>query len=700
MTPTAIPAERSGFKHLLLANPNHFGTLGAANLPVVLAMKNNTTYEQLTCVGFSPTLNMLQATFQLKLPVGYAGDLCSGGSREYVRFFVDYGSGWIDAGYASTEVHDIPNANDCANAPQKPLTYIVTVPHTPQTDYCGKPVLPNVRGVLSWEAVPSLNPNLPPVWGNVLDHHVQIKPRSWIFADLAKVISTQIDKTIKLPPPLEQAQTEIIPLPDPEPETLQSLAKMYASPAAGTDLRVEPHRFGLSSVVSVMSPGALHPEAVSLKMQEWKAAQLDWSAAIKALQDTSGNTTYEQLDCVGLDNNRDWLVATFHIKRPSGYSGGLCTAGSKEYITFWVDWENQCKWTYLDTIAVKVHDITPMPADGIWYTVVRPVAAELAGVRQGCSQPRIARVRAVLGWSHAPSATNPDEIPYWGNRIETHVQIAPKTVVKPGPIISILGGVGVADINIFGNGLTKPFAKFALTGSNADPWDPTRSCPFGAQIVVQGPPFTGYFYRVWARKSGADPFAIVKNPIWTVNYLGQGVWRNPVNMVDGFFAYIDNLFNIDDTLAYWYTSGDDLGQIYLEIATLPFPANVFATSAIHNLRLRHTAPEAAISIDGGACDVIKPGTIMTGRFVARDTYFGTFGLSTAPASLSPPAPSTATASTSQTAPSPGDPWTLNTTGMAPCGYVVRVDVYDRTILNSGPSAHNHNFDDKGFCLRA
>jgi hypothetical protein len=171
-------------------------------------------------------------------------------------------------------------------------------------------------------------------------------------------------------------------------------------------------------------------------------------------------------------------------------------------------------------------------------------------------------------------------------------------------------------------------------------------------------------------------------------------------MADGFFAYIDNLYNIDDTLAYWYSSGDDLGQIYLEIATLPFPANVFASSVIHNLQLRHSAPEAAITITGGACDVIKPGTLIKGKFVARDAYFGAFGLSTAPASLNPPAPSTATSTTSQTAVAPGDDWNLNTAGMAPCGYVVRVDVYDRSILNSGPNAHNHNFDDKGFCLLA
>jgi hypothetical protein len=49
---------------------------------------------------------------------------------------------------------------------------------------------------------------------------------------------------------------------------------------------------------------------------------------------------------------------------------------------------------------------------------------------------------------------------------------------------------------------------------------------------------------------------------------------------------------------------------------------------------------------------------------------------------------------------PGDPWSLNTTGMTPCGYDVHLSVADRSIVNSSWGAHNFSSADTGFCLLA
>jgi len=38
--------------------------------------------------------------------------------------------------------------------------------------------------------------------------------------------------------------------------------------------------------------------------------------------------------------------------------------------------------------------------------------------------------------------------------------------------------------------------------------------------------------------------------------------------------------------------------------------------------------------------------------------------------------------------------------MKPCGYVILLQVWDRTIVGSSYSSHNYNFTDVGFCLRA
>ena len=52
---------------------------------------------------------------------------------------------------------------------------------------------------------------------------------------------------------------------------------------------------------------------------------------------------------------------------------------------------------------------------------------------------------------------------------------------------------------------------------------------------------------------------------------------------------------------------------------------------------------------------------------------------------------------------PGSQWFLDTDTpkkMKPCGYVVHLRVWDRSIVNSHPGSHNSNHIEVGFCLRA
>jgi hypothetical protein len=81
---------------------------------------------------------------------------------------------------------------------------------------------------------------------------------------------------------------------------------------------------------------------------------------------------------------------------------------------------------------------------------------------------------------------------------------------------------------------------------------------------------------------------------------------------------------------------------------------------------------------------------------------GNFSVTTLPSSMSPNAPTTATPTTSNTATfaAGGDAWQLDTTGMPPCGYVVVLQIWDLSIVDSRPGSHNYNYYDLGFCLRA
>ncbi|KON26631.1 hypothetical protein AC480_05410 [miscellaneous Crenarchaeota group archaeon SMTZ1-55] len=698
-----VEKERTEFKTLMIQNPNYFGNLPKSPFKTVKKIVGNTTYEELTCIGFNPNLNMLEATVHVKLPIGYGGNLCKAGTTEYVRFFIDYGDGWEDAGLVAFNVHDVPNANDCAGKPNKPLAYVVTLPIEPTQDYCGNPVLPKVRAILSWEATPpDDDPDWPMVWGNTLERRIQIKPRLWLLADVVKVLGVILKQEVKLPPIFEEVEPCPIPQPEPPPLTVPELVQLYAAPAGAKTRRekiaVEPHRFGFNEIQAQLTMGAVNPQMVAEMIAQWDAVGLDWSAAVEALQATSGNVSYEEVKCLGLDNNREWLVATFHVKKPCGYSGNLCTKGSKEYVAFWADWDDTCEWTYLDTVEVPVHDIASIPADGLHYTAILPV--NLHPHRQPCNKPKTARVRAVLSWNTPPSTTDPNAVPYWGNRLDAHVQIKPGTPWEPKARISILGGIGIADIQTAGNGMTKPQAKFAEWGTYADPWGThMRECPFGGLVTVHAPPNVGDKYGIEVRAFGSvGPPTKITTQIWVVDKDGHGSYHT-ADPVTGLFDYLDVTQNVLNKLAQWSTSGDGLWEIRLRRYN---GAGVWLDDTPwYRIRLDNTAPTAQITIDGGACDTYAPGAKITGKFVARDLHFGHFTLDTLPASMSPPSPTTGTppvsSGNSQTAVA-GNTWELNTATMKPCGYVVRVRVWDRTIRHSALGHHNYNVDDKGFCL--
>ena len=705
---STVENERAQFTSLLAQIPNYFGTLTESQFEAVAQIAGNTKYEELTCVGFNPDLNRLEATLQIKQSFGYRGNLCTAGSTEYVRFFINYGGGWEDVGVAAVNVHDIPDQQDCSKLPTKPLVYVVTHTLDPKRDFCRHPVLPTVRAILSWESVPGTNPNQPPVWGNVLDRHIQIKPRPWFLIDVLDSISVGEIK-LKVPPELEPVQLQPIPLPDPPPLNVIELANLYAAKDTKKDVSkassttVEPHRFGTEEIKAALVPSISAQEILSAKIAEWKLAGLDWSVAVGQLLGMFGNTTYEELDCLGLDYNQEWLVATFRIKKPSGFSGSLCTKGSKEYIAFWADWDDQCKWTYLATVSVDAHDFANIPADGINYSAVLPV--DLKYHRQNCDKPKIARVRAVLSWATKPSETNPDDFPHWGNRIDAHVQIRPGEPIKPGEVTPILwkaGGIRVVDINN-ATGLTAAAAAFE-NGIAPDP-----SSPFGSIVVINGPPFPGFSYRIQVRNvTLGGGWNTLADPLTIKPIIGPDYVKVPIA---GYFTYESIVpRNPEMVLARWYTATDDTWEIKLDILGQPGVATQI-------IQLKNSGiADARINIDpafGGNCGTFHVGDLITGAFVARDPYFAAYSLGLLPFAA-PPGQLTPTSGFVQTATAPpsvpplpapppppgGRNWQLDTTGMTPCGYVLQLSVRDKAILNSESNSHHWATPPLGFCLLA
>ena len=382
--------ERLAIRKLLANNPNYFGTAPETDYPVEQPIKYNTSYEELTCVGLWPERDLLEATLLVKLPYGFLGDLCSQGSYEYVRFFIDwdndgdFGDANEDLGVARVNVHDIPQVAE------HPLCYAVRREFKPFLADCKNPYIVKLRAILSWEIVPPPgNWNFVPIWGNVLECWVQIDPvegKIIGIVEKAEAKQSESEEQADQPPKAPQVEEERI-------HFLELLEK-------------NPNYFGTLPISDLES---VYP--------------------IKC------DTRYEELKCIGLYPEADFLEAVLQVKLPYGFMGDLCTPGSYEYVRFFIDWNGD--GDFLDfnedagVAAVNVHDIPQVRQFRLCYALGRRFRA----LRANCQKPYIVKVRAILSWQQVP--TGPDFIPVWGNVSECWMQIRP-TDAQPDELVAVI----------------------------------------------------------------------------------------------------------------------------------------------------------------------------------------------------------------------------------------------------------------------
>ncbi|MCJ7731083.1 hypothetical protein MUP51_02095 [Candidatus Bathyarchaeota archaeon] len=322
-----IENERQEYKSLLIQNPNYFGNLPQIKKKHVQKKVFDTKYEEIKCIGYKPDEDLLYAVINVKLPYGYKGGLCSDGSIEYVRFYVDWNSDGNyndadeDAGIAALNVHDIPDQGDCLEK-YKPLSYTATIKLKPKRKPCTTPYLVKVKAILSWETPPpSEEPNYPSVWGNVLESWIQIEPKELLLIDILNIkdlVKVKMDeKLVDLNAPITKKYAY----------TSQELKQVYQNKD------VPEHRYDSAKMYQVMD-SLMYDPSLKIKYQ----AIPDYKKIIEkveAIQEKKYDTTYEEITCLGLDYDRDTLIATLKIKVLNGYSGGLCSDGSYEHVAFW-----------------------------------------------------------------------------------------------------------------------------------------------------------------------------------------------------------------------------------------------------------------------------------------------------------------------------------------------------------------------------
>jgi hypothetical protein len=691
--------------------------------------EGNTYWEELTCVGFQPESGHIQAVVSVKQPTGYNGGLCSSGSVEYLRFFIDWndGGGYQDTGLASFKVCDISNVPP---GPQHPLQYMVyhIIDDSKYRKFCDSPVTPKVRAVLSWNKIPSLNPNDTPNFGNAFDATIQIQPLDTSFICLLK--SGLIEKSSAL---LDNIDINA-PLPKLKPMPIP-ISKIVASYKSAD---VPDHR----TFYPIIHPLITENKSTFLNVEQidtlsLKTLKIDISKVIATLStpqtigSANADITYEQVVCAGLNTANDVLGAVIHIKRPLGYSGYLCQTGSLEYVAFWADYDNDGAYDqYLGTVIVRTHDLgaVSFPADGLYYSVTLP--CNFTSHLKDCMNPNIVRIRAVLSWNAPPSIVDPNLLNYWGNRIDVVVQLRPgEASTDLVPLIYDVGNVAIVDISpstYLANPSTQP-----LNSNKCD--QPAMDRPFGGSVRIggriynSGLPSTVHFKVEYTEHGTTNWRSVSHDETFELMHPTDPLHPQQdqiVNSPDGWFPYLENwlvtppILERTALLAHWNTGtieGEyDLRLAYTKVYPNPSPSDIqyseLVTIVVHNRDFTvsptpnsvvDTGFDLDLVIDGGDCHSYLQKGIINGHLRAINDYFWKWELR--------PEPATHTHGT-QTSPAcksygsltdkgySNAPWTLDTTSLDKCGYTATLWAYDRTIVNSNGAVVHRQWKAVGFSV--
>ncbi len=652
-----------------------------------------THWEELDCVGYNPQNATLEAVISIKRSSGYSGNLCSNGSTEYVRFYVDFGSGWEDVGFSTVKAHDIP---EIKGNPQHPLKYLVYLKLNNEKaigGFCFSPSTPKVRAILSWNVIPPAgNAAWLPQYGDVREAQIVLKSRLWFWKDVINidVINKNpfLKPLVKLNPPLPTFKLESVPI--------MALKEKYNSLKAN----VPDHRL-LTPHISPALNGNISESLLqsSLSYIDLKEINIDYSDVISKLTDikttnNDANIEYEELTCVGLNPATDTLGAVIKTKRLNGYSGSLCEKGSDEYVAFWADWNNNGTFDeYLGTVSVNVHDIDSK--DGIYYAVTLPV--DLSKQLMNCNKPKIVKIRAILSWAVPPSTTDPNRLEFWGNRKDVLVQLRP-----------VKNGTGVKEkLYTVSNVLIEDFDATTHLAYSLGGISPYNNRPIGGSVNITGKiqynsavPDT-IFYRVMFSNDGINWNPVTTQQTFTIEDFNIPTsYSKTVNALsDGWIEYqvkpFANLDVLDDVLADWNTGSLNgryyirLEYYYQSIGSSSVSYSDIVTVILNNERNINFN----LSIDGGDCHSYpkEMGTVITGKITGIHNYFAWWDLNLQPASRTngvEPVPNSRSVTSSLDQGDFNAPWSIDTAKMEKCGYTIRGRCFERTIFDN-----NHNFVD-------
>ena len=742
-----IEKERLEFKNLILGNPNYFGNMPDLGFDPVKIMSVNTSYEELTCIGLNPEADQLESVVNLKRHYGYQTDPCGDGSPEYVRFFVERAGVWHDVGVVSFTSYNITGS-------ALPLSYSVGIELDEVRQFCTVENLVNVRAILSWKQEPPAGePHWTPTWGNVLDATVQIARltvdiapiRVWIDKELL-VLHNDLVAHVDLNQVLQPAEPKVL--------GYAQLKELYA----GTD--VPGHRFGFKEAITlrrrpIISDIFAPKETVGGSAAESTVPTLieppsyalyagpELGKILEYLDLTIGDTTYEELTCVGYNPHTRMLGGVIAIKLPYGYGGDLCKPGTTEHVAFWLYFDGG--WHSLGNTQVQVHDLASVSGGNtVYYAVFRGVNVP----EYLCADVTGLKLRAILSWEYPP--TDPDFVPTWGNVLDTYIQPP-----KGEPVVGDEHQVRLMRINSVQighisdtTGLADNSPPIIKVSGDCD----AKDSPFGGNIYIEGDitnkvdvfdPDTGdvlsgthpLLYQVFVNKVGSTATQLTNKftiGVYPENFSGvTEVKTQEVHPIGGaeYYIYMEGTIQAVNprTLAVWQAGGLEEGEYEIEVRAFAWnpgtssyeqkdsqSKKVYIYNGYEHTELRSDGttftayrPELLLSIDPphDECGDVEVGQTVTGTYTVRDRFFKNFSIHLVPimiggalATLNPVTVSTPKAYDAVSTYGTSGTWTLETKGMEPCGYTVEFEAWDRALV--GPHCHHHyNRIAVGFCLR-
>ena len=701
-TKTLKLEDRQGFKLNLISNLNYYGNLDAKSFgQPVKKIVSSVDFEELKCISYNPNTRELRATVHIKSETGYLGNHCKSGSYEYVRFYIDYKNDgtWEDLGVTSFKIHNIEDHDG--------LCYGVKLNIKPKhKKTCDDaPVLPNVRAILSWNVEPPVDtPDYKPTWGNVKEARIQIAPRFKFWPVPAPIDLLDVVNPLASTLPVFDKTASFT--------KIDVLKKQYKG-------KVDDARLATMVLKNVNTNFSLKDIVKSKKLFE--AAKVDFSSVLDGIIHSKFNTTYEELKCIGLNRKLNELHADIQIKKASGYSGDLCSAGSKEYVAFYMDFG--AGWQFMGTSSVKVFDIDEIPTeDGLWYNAFLPV--NLTPYQKEFCKEGKARIKGILSWNTPPTPHDPDFVATWGDWEVCNAEIKPLPEDLPSltnqPWIESLGGVDNEIIDQV-TGLAK--------GPSLLPNNITADySPFDGNVYITGTIINQSFaarYKIMIKEPGGSFLAFNKNftvRVRTTNtLLGTESSANVLQQPDSnsFYEYLPKSTGTiqkhvnGNILSLFRPTTKGMHEFYIESQTGEKSETV-------KFMVDKDIPSVSLDITSGTgnCGKFSIGEEIKGTFrVENDRHLDYVRLRLAPHNPSGTIElvSIDTISFGDVATDSGSltisiddqdsnldyitgEWKIDTSSLPACGYTIEIRAVDRTIVSSSVVGKYSPRVTRGFCL--